>query len=440
MSRREYVGKTMDQATFPPGFGDMLNFPLVRALLGRRSRRFFMGAEIPDGVLAYKSRHDPVPLSELEKLLVILACGGNTGWHHMIFRAELYAPHLSNYAGAASGRSFPSAAGFHTSKTFFTDDEGVYVLDNRDAPASAERQDDGSLDLEAVLTDVRKRIRKIKDGRLGLPQKPPFMEPHNTWVANGPGTLLVIPVADLAQHVLLALCYFLQNGSVVRDDINGRAIPGIEKFRHIVNVENTWPLTFVEQWSLTEVTAELATSCYAGALLLQAMGLGGWMFNGIDPFSILGASGTPEVPGMGFRFDTDPRWPYPNPTGLKDVMEAYCPPHFQDMRAAVNTLCERKFGRGGPFHAETPGPWKDTPTVRSAAEVHSEDFRACVALQAQYIFDTFGKFPGTVPSLIATIYLQAHHLDLEFYDHFFKKGAYLSTHADHWARWHPDSP
>jgi hypothetical protein len=33
--------------------------------MGRRARRFFMGAEIPDGVLAYKSRHQPVPLSEL---------------------------------------------------------------------------------------------------------------------------------------------------------------------------------------------------------------------------------------------------------------------------------------------------------------------------------------------------------------------------------------
>ena len=118
----------MSEETLPAGFGDMLKLPLVQALLGRRSRRFFMGAEIPDGVLAYKSRHEPVPLSELEKLLVVTACGGNTGWHHMIFRAELYAPHLSNYAGAASGRSFPSAAGFHTSKIFFTDDEGVYVL------------------------------------------------------------------------------------------------------------------------------------------------------------------------------------------------------------------------------------------------------------------------------------------------------------------------
>jgi hypothetical protein len=44
-----------------------LEFGLIEALMGRRARRFFMGAEIPDGVLAYKSRYEPVPLSELEK-------------------------------------------------------------------------------------------------------------------------------------------------------------------------------------------------------------------------------------------------------------------------------------------------------------------------------------------------------------------------------------
>jgi hypothetical protein len=264
----------------------------------------------------------------------------------------------------------------------------------------------------------------------------PYVEPHNTWVVNQPGTLLVLPVADLAQHLLLNLCYFLQNGAVIRDDVHGCPIPGIEKFKHIVDVENTWPLTLVEQWSLTEVTAELSTSCYAGVLMLQAMGLGGWMFTGMDPFSVLGASGNPAVPGLGFRFDADERWPYPNPTGLAGVMEGYCPPHFRDMRAAVEALCQRKFGPGGPFHADTPGPWKDSGKIRSAAPVHSEEFKGCVALQAQYIFDRFGKFPGTVPSMIATIYLQAHHLDLEFYDEFYKPGAYLRTHADHMAQWH----
>jgi hypothetical protein len=356
----------------------------------------------------------------------------------MIYRAAYYAPHLSNYAGSAGGRVFPSAAGFHTSQTFFTDDEGVYVLEMRDAPAFDDRGDDGSLSLEAFVDNVRKRVRKIQDGRLRLLSEVPYTEPHNTWVFNKPSTLVVIPVGDLSQHVLLNMCYMLQNGLVLYDDINKRAIPGIEQFKDIVDVENVWPITFVEQWSLSELTVELATSCYSGTLTLQAMGLGGWMFNGIDPFAMLGASGDPEVPGLGFRYDTDERWPYPNPTGLEGVMEGYCPPHFPEMRAAVEVVCERKFGPGGPFHPDTPGPWKDSPKVRSAAQAHDDRFRECVALQAQYVYDTFGKFPGTVPSMFVIMYLQAHHLDLGFYDEFYKPGAYLQTHAKHMTRWHSD--
>lgn len=420
----------------PAGFKDMVSFGLMDALLGRRSRRFFLGAEIPDGVFAYKSRHKPLPLTELEKLLVVAACGSNTSWHYLIYRAKRYAPYLSNYAGSAGGRTFPSSAGFHTSMTFFTDDEGVYVLDARNTPPFAERETDGSLDLEAILTSLKGRVKKIQEGRLGLPAEVPYTEAHNTWVVNHPGTLLVIPVGDLAQHVLLNLFYMLQNGIVVRDDINRRSILGIEKFKNIVDVNNTWPLTFVEQWSMAEVTAELAMSCYAGTLMLQAMGLGGWMFNGLDAFSVLGASGDPSVPGLGFRYDTNDRWPYPNPTGLQGIMEGFCPPHYPDMHAVVEAIQTRKFGPGGPFHPETPGPWKDSVKVRSTAQVHSEEFRECVGLQAQYILDTFGKFPGTVPSIFLITYLQAHHLDLEFYDTFYKPGAYLKTHARHMTRWH----
>jgi hypothetical protein len=384
-----------------------------------------MGAEIPDGVMAYKSRHEAVPLSDLEKLLVVAACGGNTSWSHLIFRAERYAPYLSNYAGAAGGRTFPSSAGFHTSRTFFTGDEGVYVLDNRDAPACADRDQDGSLGLDAVLEALQKRIRKLQDHRLDLPPEPPYTEAHNTWVVNQPGSLLVIPVGDLAQHVLLNLCYMLQNGLALYDDINRRAVPGINAYSDIVDVNNVWPITFVEQWSMAEVTVEASISCYAGALMLQAMGLGGWMFNGLDPFAVIGASGDANVKGLGFRYDTNELWPCPNPTGLEGVMEGFCPPHHPDMRAAVEAVCERKFGAGGPFNPHTPGPWKDSAKVRGAAQVHSEQFRECVALQAQYILDTFGKFPGTVPSIFLITYLQAHHLDLEFYDKFFEPGAYL---------------
>ncbi|MBW2486360.1 MAG: hypothetical protein JRE72_02990 [Deltaproteobacteria bacterium] len=377
-----------------------------------------------------------MPLSELEKLLVVAACGGNTAWHNMIYRGQIYAPHLSNYAGAAGGRVFPSAAGFHTSQTFFTDDDGLYLLEMRDAPAFAERAGDGTLNLDEFVAYAKKHVRKIHDGRLRVPSEVPYAEAHNTWVFNKPSTLLVIPVGDLSQHVLFNILYMLQNGLVLYDDIHKQAIPGINQFNDLVDVNNTWPITFVEQWSLSELTVELAASSYAGVLMLQALGLGGWMFNGVDPFAMLGASGEPEVPGLGFRYDEDERWPYPNPTGLEGVMEGYCPPHFADMGAAVDAACERKFGPDGPFHPDTPGPWKDSRKVRSAALAHDESFKACVAHQAQYIYDTFGKFPGTVPSMFLIMYVQAHHLDLDFYDKFYNPGAYLKTHADHMKQWH----
>jgi hypothetical protein len=42
-----------------------------------------------------------------------------------------------------------------------------------------------------------------------------------------------------------------------------------------------------------------------------------------------------------------------------------------------------------------------------------------------------------VPTLFILNYVQAHHLDLEFYDRFFRPGAYLPTHAEHMQKWHP---
>jgi hypothetical protein len=255
-------------------------------------------------------------------------------------------------------------------------------------------------------------------------------------VANRPGSLLAFPIGDVAQHAIANLCFFAQNGYAIFDDVHRERIPGLEEFRDLVDVDEPLPLTFLDQYSLTECTAELSTAAYAGALMQQALGLGGWMFNGIDRLTVLGASGDPEVPGLGFRYDTDERWALPNPTGREGVFTAFTPPHYPDLRAAVDAFCERKFGPGGPFHAATRGPWKDAARVRASAQVHDERFRALIALQAQYVYDRFGKWPGTVPSVFVLMYLQTHHLDLDYYDHHFDPGAYLRTHAEHQRRWH----
>ncbi len=418
---------------------ELLRFPLTDALFGRRSRRFSLGGEVPDGPLAYKSRYAPLPLSELERLLILTAVSGVTGWHYGITRHANIAPKLPSYSGAAAGRSFPSAAGFHTSQVFFTDDSGTYTFKTRDAAVLVPHTADGEPDVLELVQAHAQYIHKLRDGRLHIPRREPFMAGHNAWNANVPGSLVVWPVADVAQHQLLKLIFIAQNGFVIYDDINNRRIPGLEKFSHI-DAEKPYPLSAFDQATLSEVSAEISTATFAGHLMQQAMGLGGWMLNGLDRVRTLGASGDPEVPGLGFRYDFRPGWARPNPTGLEGILEGFCPPHFPNMRSAVEALVERKYRQGGPFNPETPGPWKDSPGVRSAAQPHHEWLIDLVATQAQYLFDTFGKFPATVPTIYTLMFLQTHHLDLEYYDHLFEPGAYLPTHAEHLQRWHGLEP
>jgi hypothetical protein len=418
----------------------MLEFPLSQALFGRRSRRFALGSALPEGPLAFTSRHEPLPLTDLEQMVLLTATAGVTGWHYLLKRHDRYGPALPNYSAGAGGRTFPSAAGWQTSELFYTDDNGIYLFATRDAPALVEPDAEGKLDIEALLEAHRGRIRKLSEGRLSLPVTEAHIDGHNLWCANQPGSTLLFPVADLAQHFIAILCYLVQNGSCLYDNVHGERIAGLERFRHLVDLDNPAPLTELEQAVLTMATAELATCCYAGMLMLQAMGLGGWMYTGLNWLSVLGASGEANVPGLGFRYDSHPAWAIPNPTGRSGVFEGYCPPHYPDMRAAVEAFAERKFGQGGPFHPETPGPWKETTVVRSSAQPYSEEFKDCVAVMAQYIYDRFGKFPGTIPTIFTETFLQAHHLDLEFYDHHFGPGAYLWTHAQHMADWHPESP
>ncbi|MGI9533729.1 MAG: hypothetical protein ACR2NW_02160 [Thermodesulfobacteriota bacterium] len=423
---------------YPGGLEDAVEFPLLEALIGRRSRRFSLGAEIPDGKFGFSSKHDPLPLSELEQIMILTSVTGNTGWQYLIPYNKNYLPNIPNYEMSAGGRICPSSAGFHTSELFYTDDNGVYFLPTRDAPSLTELDSENSLDLKDYLDKHRSRIQKIFDKRLHIPRNTDHMEAHNHWCANTPGSTLIIPVADLAQQHLGTLCYLVQNEKCIYDDIHNNQVPGMVRFSNIVDVDNPLPLSFIEQLSLTGLTVEISTSCYAGMLMLQAIGLGGWMYNGINPFSVLGASGDPEVTGLGFRYDTDERWPLPNVTGLPGVLEGYCPPHYANMKEAVEAVVKRKFGPGGPFNEGTPGPYSDNPGVRSGGKVHNDEFKECVTTIAQYIYDGFGKFPATIPSIFIVMYLQAHHLELEYYDNYFRGQAYLDTHANHMKNWHSE--
>lgn len=136
----------------------LLQFPLTEALFTRRSRRFALGGELPEGPLAYKSRYNPYPLSELERLLILTTVGGVTGWHNLISHHKNVAPNLPSYSGMAAGRTFPSAAGFHTSQIFFTDDSGTYIFKTRDASPPVSRDAQGQVDPVALLLAHKQHI------------------------------------------------------------------------------------------------------------------------------------------------------------------------------------------------------------------------------------------------------------------------------------------
>jgi hypothetical protein len=203
---------------------ELEHFPLFAAMTGRRSRRFPVGGRIPAGALAYTSRRPVQPLSEVERALLISVSGGVTGWNFGITHNPSYAPRFPNYSGSATGRTFPSAAGFHTSQLFFTDDTGIYLLPSRDQPP---REFDS---IEEWIGHSAACYVRVSDTRLELPREEPHMEGHNIWIGNHPGSLLAFPVADLAEHLMENLWFFAANGYPIVDDINGRNIPGLQRF------------------------------------------------------------------------------------------------------------------------------------------------------------------------------------------------------------------
>jgi hypothetical protein len=70
----------------------------------------------------------------------------------------------------------------------------------------------------------------------------------------------------------------------------------------------------------------------------------------------------------------------------------------------------------------------------------SEAGVACTKAVCTYIHETFGRFPTTVDTVHLMWLMQAHHLNLAFYDQFFGPGAYGPTHASRLAAWHPTTP
>ncbi len=413
------------------------HYPLFQALFGRRSRRFGLGMTLPSGPLAFQSNHAPLPLSELERSILIAAATGISGWSFGVPFGPARPQSHAEFTQRFTGRTAPTAAGIGTPVLFFTDDEGCYVTRTRDiSPAQMRELRSIDDDAERILATCQASTTKIRDRRLDLPAEPPHMLPPNLWMANAPGSTLFMPVGDASEEFLGLLALAISNGVMMVDTDTGQSAGDLRRFIRsgLIDDARKLPLSELQDDAYEALCLELAMMGHNIALTLQAIGLGGLYLAGLNRWSVLGAFAEDGVEGLGFRFITEDRFP-PNPVGLDDVYEGLCPPYYPDMESAVRAFAARKFGSDGAY-VSSEGPWNDNSGVKGSVEPYSEEFLECMTEVSEYVLKKHGTFPGTRTTMVLPGYVQAHHLDTEFYDQHHRPGAYLSTHAEHLGRWH----
>ncbi|HKU36715.1 MAG TPA: hypothetical protein VJR89_01175 [Polyangiales bacterium] len=440
------------------GLERALQYPLFDALINRRSRRISRGIRsVPAGTLSYSSKATAEPLSDLEEALLILATGvTGTTMPDMPFKTEsgedlVGSPMLEVIGRAAS--SPDNAQGTHF---FMLNDSGTYLLrPPRDFDPSILR---GPRTPEQLIALAASCKYKVLDRRLDFAREYPCYFGRNRYVSNVPGSTVLVPVVDLTRQYINGMMYLLNEPDGYRptfiDDWNLYRCAGVHKWVRsgFLNKDLPIPLGYAGTFRI-HVEADLLIQNLL--LMIQAMGLGGWVHAAfIGPLLL----GDPEYvkkygPGLGFRYEKAsllrrtvlrPITPLPawnaNPVGLDGVLQGFCPPYHRDMSAAVDALIASKYGPNGVYRdaALFNRVFKDGKGKNFIDEVphFTPDVIACVKDVCNYIYHTYGRFPAHVDAMyVPGVWVQAHHLDLDYYDALYQ-GGYSDTQAHHHEHWH----
>ena len=181
-------------------------FPALDAIFTRRARRFALGATMT-GPLAYHSEKEPIPLAVSEEAILVAAATGITGvvreeWPFTTGEGETTS---ADKLASFTGRSFPSPLAIHGTELFWTNDEGVFVLPQRDHLPERYVQ----LQTQKERSALYGQAIKLQKGRLDIPRRRPNLFKFNEWVVNTEGSTLFMPVSDVTRQCITAmLLYF----------------------------------------------------------------------------------------------------------------------------------------------------------------------------------------------------------------------------------------
>ncbi len=437
----------------------LLRYPLFDALFRRRSRRISKGLkEVLAGSLTYKSTQQPQPLSPLEEAVMIVATGvtGLT-MPDQPFKTEQGKDLVGTPMLEIAGRSASSPDNAQSTHFFMINDSGTYLI-KAPADAAPPRLTSDAAGVQTLIDFAARCKVKVLDRRLDFPRQFPYYFGRNRYVSNVAGSTLFVPVVDMTRQYINQFMYLLCQDDGYRptfiDDWNFYRVAGVKKWvkNGFLNKDLKIPIGYANTFRI-HVESDLLVQNLL--LLIQAMGLGGWVHAAFNGPYLLGSPtfSAESGPGLGFRFLTPkkllrkllipitplPAW-QPNPVGLDGLLEGYCPPYYPDMPAAVDALLQTKYGPAGVYRNQAKFDQIFQPglAARFLEEVphYTPETIECCKDVCSYIYNTYGRFPAHVDAMyVPGVWVQAHHLDLKYYDQWFRNG-YTDTQADHEARWH----
>jgi hypothetical protein len=333
----------------PIGFDEMRKYPLFEALFKRRSRRISLGIpSVPAGSNTYVSTAKPQPLSPLEEAVLISAVG-MTGltlpdrpFETVTGEKILGTPNI-NFPGRAAG-STDNAQATHF---FLFNDTGTYFLKRLETIDPTE-----PLTPDLLLRRAEASKVKLSDKRPEFPREFPYYLDSNRFLSNVPGSTILFPVVDMTQQYINALMYLLTEPEGHRpaflDDRNFYRPAGVKKWIRsgFLNKQIKLPLGVLGTMR-TQIEAELLLQNLI--LMLQAMGLGGWIHASVAPTKLLPALGfeyvTPRYRGLDFfRWGTFVTEPRSHPIGLPPHIKGMCPPYYKSLARAARTATRRTSG------------------------------------------------------------------------------------------------
>jgi hypothetical protein len=437
-------------------------YPLLDALRGRRSRRFAKGASLDGGPLSYQSSQAPEPLTLDEEAALAFAAAGITG---RTFAELPYERGANPESGGGNiiihfvGRTVPSGDAMNSVVLFVLNDEGTWLLrrpqdfhgETLAAQITAGR--DGRLAEAYEASRVRLSTR-----RAAIEHRVPFVPPFNLWDTNVAGSTYFVTVTDFtALYINVLLAAFSEElGYFIVDDHTGYRPAGLKRFGrsqggHLYDDPDegrVLTVGYLETALATITAAEEGAMHQNLALMTEALGLGGFTHAARHPawLKALGFSTVPRrfstITNRGMAARTMMRfmgWPDPIvdlPVGLQQgdswLLRAFCPPSYASMSDAVTAFIDYKFNPDyGTLRAgETPS-WHDGRALQSSIPGYSSEAIAATTAYCEYLFDRYGRFPARLLPFETALGYQAHHLDVEFYDTFYRPDALGPSQRGH---------